>query len=1006
MRLVYNVYDDDYQIESKQFDNFQDALEYAKQGLITYICEEDLDCPGCEERVVWTWDSTWDDKEAIENVEQADDFFPMDEDIEISICGPADEIKSLAELVFDNAFDVDFDEPAEEIEVECPDCADEFGYDEEPAVKDLEFDDEEELEVGEPEIIEDSEDEDIEDLEDEEVELEIGKKFEDDKDDKLESEDEDQKLLQEERVDELFDLDLNVGIDGGENNDVSVLSSYKPKRGKDQLDELFDVSLNATLDGGSGNNVNVLSPLGGLGEALQEGLNNAEFAEYLQLCKEIGILGHKDLEAFMKEVGLQPGCPAQDVLQALRDYRAELGPDFKIVNESNKKELTELFGFGKKSKPKHRYLMAMFLDTSHRMYTSDVWRDILQIVEKYVDTTRSRRSYFAADILNQVEFVATEDVFKRVESEVKNFLDGLRWKRKKYFTGSSDWVSGDGDVNFDIAAAAKQLIGFARVESNIKESISEEVKLSEGEKVFIPDYDQHSEVDSYIIVSNDPTGKYFKQGWEAEVLRKLGTEEDYSMDCDWCYYSLVTNNLEESERYTTIEDAMSALERAANDYTSGTTSNERTGNNTFIVDWTGEINNKSAWYSYTVKALRFRRTAYLELEENFKEEVKLATNKKGDYLVAAESGKGYTVFNRNNVYLGGFDGEDDQKAIDKFNKGEFKESLKESLTLPTMRASEIKDELDLHGDITFDLPEPIDESDEDGWRGASEIRIVDTGSEYEFYYEWLDQEGDYIDSDPDFICDTFEEVLEEINGFYVTVVDIEEYLNGTLDEAIKMTKDELLDKEGTTDVDLINAGRPEEERVELEEGRQPVYSNVIFYYYDKDNNEKTITKTNLVPKDIRPEVSNLINNGATRVYVDAKINGEWEPLDKYTYDPEWTPGTPEYAARNGKDFALAESVSQEISKAYTQLNREYGVNVEELVYAPDGFMATKYPNGFPDFNGDIIYSEKYWAEFEEWLKQNNKLNKSRKSFNADLEDDLTDQEFAEQFKQRLEEIKK
>ena len=88
-----------------------------------------------------------------------------------------------------------------------------------------------------------------------------------------------------------------------------------------------------------------------------------------------------------------------------------------------------------------------------------------------------------------------------------------------------------------------------------------------------------------------------------------------------------------------------------------------------------------------------------------------------------------------------------------------------------------------------------------------------------------------------------------------------------------------------------------------------------------------------MPKDIRAEVDNLIKCGATRVYVDAKINGEWEPLDKYTYDPVWTPGTPEYAARNGKDFALA---------------------VESL----------------------------------------------------DQEDDLTDQEFAEQFKQKLEEIKK
>jgi hypothetical protein len=38
-----------------------------------------------------------------------------------------------------------------------------------------------------------------------------------------------------------------------------------------------------------------------------------------------------------------------------------------------------------------------------------------------------------------------------------------------------------------------------------------------------------------------------------------------------------------------------------------------------------------------------------------------------------------------------------------------------------------------------------------------------------------------------------------------------------LDEAIKMTKDELLNKEETTDVDLINAGCPEDERVELSE---------------------------------------------------------------------------------------------------------------------------------------------------------------------------------------------
>jgi hypothetical protein len=45
----------------------------------------------------------------------------------------------------------------------------------------------------------------------------------------------------------------------------------------------------------------------------------------------------------------------------------------------------------------------------------------------------------------------------------------------------------------------------------------------------------------------------------------------------------------------------------------------------------------------------------------------------------------------------------------------------------------------------------------------------------------------------------------------------EEEIKATLEEAVKMTKDELLDKHGTTGVDLINAGRPEEERVELKE---------------------------------------------------------------------------------------------------------------------------------------------------------------------------------------------
>lgn len=595
MRLVYNVYDDENQIESKQFDNFPDALEYAKQGLITYICEEDLDCPGCEERVVWTWDSTWDDEEAIaevtskrENADLFNEVNPFDrvdpvseepvltEDIEINISGPAEEVRDLASLVFGGQFDLEWDTPVEEVKVDEQNYFfDEFGYEDEPAVKDLDFD-----------------------------------------------------------VDNPFE------------------------------DDLF--------------------------------------------------------------------------------YSEEKFEDEEEFEDEDKLEDEEEFEVGEP-----------------------------EIVE---------------------------------DPDIKS-----------------------------------------------KEDQPEELELSKD-----------SDVES------------------------LESEDE--------------ENKEDSEE---------------------------------------------------------------ELDESLKEEVKLATNKRGDYLVAADSGKGYTVFNRNNVYIGGFDGEDDQKAIDKFNKGEFKESLKESLNLPTMRVSEIKDELDLHGDIYFDLLEPIDESDEDGWRGASEIRIVNTGSRYEIYFEWLDQDGDYVESDPEFTYDTLEELLREIDGFYVTIVDLEEYFNGTLDEAIKMTKDELLDKEGTTDVDLINAGRPEEERVELEEGRQPVYSHVIFYYYDENNNENTITKINLVPKDIRAEVDNLIKCGATRVYVDAKINGEWEPLDKYTYDPEWTPGTPEYAARNSKDFALAvesldqedDLTDQEFAEQLQARLQETNIisNVKNRPEAPKDLTVVKEPGDQSISEGDFVW---------------------------------------------------
>lgn len=696
-------------------------------------------------------------------------------------------------------------------------------------------------------------------------------------------------ILNGSQLNELFDISVNAAVDGGDNNDVSVLSSYEPKKGEDKLDELFDADINLSLDGGTGNNVSVLSPLGGLGEDLQEGLNNAEFAEYMQLCKEIGILGHKDLEAFMNEVGLEAGCPAQDVLQALREYRAELGPDFKIIHEEADVELTELFGFGKKKQAKNRYVLVMFKDKSGRLFTSELWRDICDTVNSYAGShEKSRTKHFSAPTLFQIEFVATEQTANNLKREIDTLLEDLPYQRK-YISGTRDHVNGAGEINADVAKSAKYLIKMECIEKNITEALNEEHHIDER--------NVDREIAGYIVVDADPFmyAKYWGLGWEKKALDKIDSD-DGGLD-EVFYDSIMTDDLEEAEVYPTVEDALSAIEEIIS--MPGTSLIKREDNKSIKIDWTGTGDH---FFTYEVKKLIRCRYYWRELGESLKEEVKLATNQKGDYLVAAESGKGYTVFSKDNVHLGGFDGEDDKAAIDRFNKGDFKESLNEGYKtdLLQIRVKEIKSELDVHGDITFDLPEPIDESDEDGWRGASEIIIVEKeGGEYEGYYQWLDQDGDLIEADADLYFEDFEELLYWLDDYLANIVDLEEYIGSEIAEGLK-------------------------------EARDP-----------KEETELRTQDPNKEPEDQPEQV----------IEVDSKV--------------------------------LEESQSQEISNEYSRLSKKYGIDFEDLVYGEGGFMQTKYPGGFPDFDGDVIYSEKYFNELKAfmsvWKKANELIAKSETS---------------------------
>jgi len=75
------------------------------------------------------------------------------------------------------------------------------------------------------------------------------------------------------------------------------------------------------------------------------------------------------------------------------------------------------------------------------------------------------------------------------------------------------------------------------------------------------------------------------------------------------------------------------------------------------------------------------------------------------------------------------------------------------------------------------------------------------------------------------------------------------------------------------------------------------------------------------------------------------------------------------------------SMSQEIGSIYQNASDRYGLDFSDLVYGNKGFMKTKYPNDFPDFKGDVVYSEKYFDELDKWFKENTGMSlKDRENY--------------------------
>ena len=134
------------------------------------------------------------------------------------------------------------------------------------------------------------------------------------------------------------------------------------------------------------------------------------------------------------------------------------------------------------------------------------------------------------------------------------------------------------------------------------------------------------------------------------------------------------------------------------------------------------------------------------------------------------------------------------------------------------------------------------------------------------------------------LCDRCEAAIRS-RGERLTILTnpTDDEIVSTLTEAKKMSRDEFIAKEGTDDVELINAGREEEDRVELEESKITI-SRAEMAKLDKEVEEagKEVAKYNIPMKAQKTSAGTTENVPDFNVVPEDKRDDAKKAYDRYT----------------------------------------------------------------------------------------------------------------------------
>lgn len=159
----------------------------------------------------------------------------------------------------------------------------------------------------------------------------------------------------------------------------------------------------------------------------------------------------------------------------------------------------------------------------------------------------------------------------------------------------------------------------------------------------------------------------------------------------------------------------------------------------------------------------------------------------------------------------------------------------------------------------------------------------------------------------------------------------------------------------------------------------------IIYYYD-DNTLYDKNHVQILDYDL------YVKHEEERKKID--VDAASDNVLKKIYSDRVTELSDEKSDEIKVKESLEESISQNISQTYDLISDQYNIDLNGLIYGKNGFMANNYPNGFKDFSGDIIYSKKYWDEFEEWLKSERgiDLEAKKKEIEKEVSDDAINED--------------